>query len=192
MNLNLPILQNEQTSLPQFIDFWSSLYEDPEETLYTNNIDKVQYSGTDVTELFEWKNGMPLSQTKLESLHKKIIAKLEIINQFKNDPKVDLNAFIKEFNDLSFVWKIFLLHIIKPKAYPIYDQNIHRCFNFIRDMEHQGITNNIPEKSKEQFYFEDYLPFIENLNGIPMQKIDRAFFSFGQFLNTRNYHQMLD
>lgn len=191
MNLNLPILQNEQSSLPQFINFWSKFYDYPKEELY-NKVDQAQYTEKDINDLFEWKNGMTLSGAKLVSLNKKIIAKLGIINQLKEAKKIDLEFFKTEFSNLSFVWKIFLLHIIKPKTYPIYDQNIHRCFNFIHAKEHRRISSTISEKSKEQFYFEDYLPFIENLNGIPLRKIDRAFFTFGQFLSTKNFQQILD
>lgn len=191
MNLNLPIIQNEQASLPQFINFWSSFFDYPKEELYLK-VDQAQFSEADMRDLFEWKNGMALSGAKINSLNKKIIAKLEIVNRFKESKKVDIEAFKLEFDNLSFVWKIFLLHIIKPKTYPIYDQNIHRCFNFIHAKEHRRISAAISEKSKEQFYFEDYLPFIETLNGIPLRKIDRAFYTFGQFLNTKNYQRILE
>lgn len=191
MNLNLPILQNEQSSLPQFINFWSKFYIDPKEEFY-NKVDQAQYTEKDINDLYEWKNGMALSGAKMVSLNKKIISKLSIINQLKEAKKVDLEFFKNEFGSLSFVWKIFLLHIIKPKTYPIYDQNIHRCFNYIHAKEHRRISSAISEKSKEQFYFEDYLPFIETLNGIPLRKIDRAFFTFGQFLSTKNFQQILD
>ena len=191
MNLNLPILQNEQTTLPQFINFWSSFYNDPNEARYLT-IEKAQFSEDDVRELYEWKNGMPLSGLKQVSLETKIVAKIEIINQLKRSRTVDVQAFLAEFGNLSFVWKIFLLHIIKPQKYPIYDQNIHRSFNFIHNREHRGINHAISEKNKQQFYLEDYLPFIDNLNGIPVRKIDRAFFTFGQFLSTQNYHLILE
>jgi len=191
MNLNLPILQSEQSSLPQFINYWSGFYDYPKEELYTK-VDLLQFSAQDIIDLYEWKNGMALSAAKMSSLNKKIIAKLDIVNQLKAEKKIDLDYFKNEFFSLSFVWKIFLLHIIKPKTYPIYDQNIHRCFNFIHAREHIGISSSISEKSKEQFYFEDYLPFIETLNGISLHKIDRAFFTFGQFLNTRNLERLLE
>ena len=191
MNLNLPILQSEQSSLPQFINFWSKFYDYPKDELYSK-VDQALFSEKDINDLYEWKNGMVLSAAKMDSLNKKIIAKLDIINRLKGEKKIDLEYFKNEFGSLSFVWKIFLLHIIKPKTYPIYDQNIHRCFNFIHAREHRRISNAISEKSKEQFYFEDYLPFIENLNGIPLRKIDRAFFTFGQFLSTKNFQQILD
>ncbi|HBL76331.1 MAG: hypothetical protein A2W90_08330 [Bacteroidetes bacterium GWF2_42_66] len=191
MNLNLSILQNEQASLPQFINFWSKFYNYPKEELYAK-IDQPQFTEKDINDLYEWKNGMSLSGAKLGSLNKKVIAKIDTINQLKKSQKIDISAFLLEFEELSFVWRIFLLHIIKPQKYPIYDQNIHRCFNFIHTREHRKITNTISEKSKEQFYFEDYLPFIETLNGIPLRKIDRAFFTFGQFLSAKNFQLILE
>lgn len=191
MNLNLPILQNEQSSLPQFINYWSEFYDFQQKELYAK-IELSQFLEQDIIDLYEWKNGMTLSATKLSSLKSKVISKLDIINKLKTEKKVDIEYFNQEFNSLSFVWRIFLLHIIKPLTYPIYDQNIHRCFNFIHSREFQKISSSIPEEEKENFYFKEYLPFIENLNGIPLRKIDRAFYTFGQFLNTRNLQRLLE
>lgn len=184
-NLNLPILQSEQTSLLQFINFWSAFYTYPNEDIYLL-IKLPEYTESDLIRLFEWKNGMPLSALKQESLQKKVLSKIEYINQCKRSGKLNRDEFINQFSTLSFVWKIFLLHIIDPQSYPIYDQNIHRCFNFIHDREHHRISTSISEKNKQRFYFEDYLPFINNLKGIPQRKIDQAFFSFGQILNKKN------
>lgn len=86
------------------------------------------------------------------------------------------------------MWKIFLLHIIKPQEYPIYDQHIHRTFLFIHDKDFSNLSNtSINNKAKELFYFEEYLPFIQSHNIKDLKKLDEAFFAFGQFLNTRNY-----
>lgn len=90
------------------------------------------------------------------------------------------------------VWKIFLLHIIKPVIYPIYDQHIHRTFHYIHNEDWSNISNDtITNRDKEKFYFEKYLPFIQNSNLKDLKQLDEAFFAFGQFLNTRNYSTLL-
>lgn len=187
--MNLVILKNDKTiDLDEFITSWSRFYTYANEGVYSKAIVKETYTIQDIQNLFQWKNGMKLSVLKQKSLDTKIIAKLYVINDFKNSDKVDLEAFKQEFNNLTAVWKIFLLHIIKPKEYPIYDQHIHRTFLFIHEKDFSNLSNtSINNKAKELFYFEEYLPFIKSNNIKDLKKLDEAFFAFGQFLNTRNY-----
>jgi len=48
------------------------------------------------------------------------------------------------------------------------------------------------DKAKVQFYFDRYLPFVESINYSDLKKLDEAFFAFGQFLNTRNYANLIE
>ncbi len=57
---------------------------------------------------------MVLSTRKQYSLDKNIKMKLSIINDFKINDRIDLTFFREEFKNLTIVWKIILLHIIKP------------------------------------------------------------------------------
>tara|TARA_R110001583_G_scaffold92594_2_gene235171 strand:+ start:495 stop:1073 length:579 start_codon:yes stop_codon:yes gene_type:complete len=184
--------QQKTTNLNEFINYWSQLYSYPNENLYNNTIVKQQYSIADIQNLYVWKNNMRLSAPKQKSLESKIKAKLTIINTLKTIGDVDLNNFKKEFKNVSAVWKIFLLHSIKPNKYPIYDQHIHRAFLYIHNEDFSNISNDtIKDKAKETFYFERYVPYIESINIIDLKKLDEAFFAFGQFLNTRNYATLL-
>lgn len=192
--MNLVILNNNaSSSLEDFINTWSKLYSFSNEAVYKKAISKRELTKTDIQNLYEWKNGMKLSVLKQRSLDTKIKAKLSIINDFKSNDEVNLDAFKKEFKSLTAtVWKIFLLHIIKPYNYPIYDQHIHRTFLFIHKEDFSNISNtSITNKAKEEFYFDRYLPFIEANNIKDLKKLDEAFFAFGQFLNTRNYATLL-
>lgn len=121
---------------------------------------------------------------KQESFEVKILSKLEIINKLKEEA-INLDEFQESFNNLSAVWKIFLLHIIKPRKFPIYDQHIHRAYNYIHGLDYQNISaDSITDKQKEEFYFNTYCKFIESLNDINLKELDEAFVSFGQFLKT--------
>ena len=183
---------NTTTSLIAFITTWSKLYSFSNEAIYRTSISKKTLTKTDIQNLYEWKNGMRLSVQKQKSLDTKIKTKLTVINKLKNSDVLDIEVFKKEFKNLSAVWKIFLLHIIKPTKYPIYDQHIHRTFLFIHKEDWSNISNtSISNKAKEQFYFERYLPFIESQNIKDIKQLDEAFFAFGQFLNTRNYASLL-
>ncbi|MEM0574813.1 hypothetical protein [Aequorivita flava] len=179
--------------LNDFINFWSKLYSFSNEAIYKASISKKPLTKNDIQNLYEWKNGMRLSVQKQKSLDTKINSKLTVINKLKNSDVLDIEVFKKEFKNLSAVWKIFLLHIIKPTKYPIYDQHIHRTFLFIHKEDWSNISNtSINNKAKEQFYFERYLPFIKSQNIKDIKKLDEAFFAFGQFLNTRNYASLLE
>lgn len=184
--------KNYSTDIVAFITFWSTQYLFSNETLYVNSISKTEFTVEDIQNLYVWKNGMKLSELKQKSLEDKIISKLSIINDLKSNADIDLEAFNKEFKGLSAVWKIFLLHIISPNKYPIYDQHIHRTFIFIHNEDWNNISNDtISNKDKEAFYVNRYLPFIQSSNLRDLKQLDEAFFAFGQFLNTRNYASML-
>jgi hypothetical protein len=191
---NLPILRmNSVKTLKEFILFWSSLYYYPLEAKYNNRIHNQQYSEDDINELFWWKNGMKLSSRKQKSVDDKIISKLLLINDLKNQDRIEIIEFKNQFSDLSAVWKIFLLHIIKPFVYPIYDQNVHRAYNFIHGLDYNSISSDsISNKRKEEFYFNTYFNFIDNLNGIELKKMDEAFFTFGKFIKTNNEGWLVD
>ena len=174
-----------------FITFWSQLYSYSNEAIYKKNISKKVFDTESIQELFIWKNGMRLSDLKQKSLNDKIISKLEVINYLKSKDEFELDLFNYQFKILSAVWKIFLLHIIQPKKFPIYDQHIHRTFLFIHKKEFSNLSNtSIKNKQKEAFYFNEYLPFIDENEIKNLKKLDEAFFAFGQFLNTKDYKNL--
>lgn len=191
MNIPLITIEND-ISLVSFINSWSKQYSFSNEVSYSSSISKKAFTITDIQNLYVWKNGMKLSELKQKSLDSKIKSKLTIINHFKSNDEVDLVVFNKEFKNLSAVWKIFLLHLINPNTYPIYDQHIHRTFLFIHNENWSNISNDtVTNKDKEKFYFDRYLPFIQASKTKDLKQLDEAFFAFGQFLNTRNYATLL-
>jgi hypothetical protein len=185
MPTTFPILElKKQTDIKSFIEFWSKLYFYPLENLYNETIIKTSYEIDDIQRLFIWKNGMKLSNKKQKSLDDKIVSKLAMINSYKENNDWSIEDFQNQFNDLSAVWKIFLLHIISPNTYPIYDQHINRAYNYIHELPYSEISASMSNKNKELFYFETYLGFLKELNGVNLKKFDEAFFAFGKFINT--------
>lgn len=180
--------------MTEFIGHWRKLYSYFDDNRYKQNIDKKEFTELNLEELFHWKNGMTLkgSGGKEKSLNEKILKRTEIINQYKKFQTIDLNQFNDEFSDLSAVWRIFLLHIIKPSIYPIYDQHIHRTYNYLHNLDWQSVNNTIPNKTKLDFYYNHYLPYVQNLGVTDLKAMDEAFFAFGQFLNTRNQKYLLE
>lgn len=178
----------------EFISHWKKLYSYFDDNRYRQNISNAEFSSKNLEELFHWKNGMTLkgSGGKEKSLNEKILNRIELINQYKSSNTLDLEIFNSDFSNLSAVWRIFLLHILKPNQFPIYDQHIHRTYNFIHNLDWQSISNTISDKKKLDFYYSTYLPFVQTLGAVDLKEMDEAFFAFGQFLNTRNQKCLLE
>lgn len=186
--VKFPTLQfHSSNDLKSFVEFWSKFYNKiPDKERYDPFIVKSQFEINDIEELYKWKNGMTLSSRKEESLTKNITFKLDIINSFKLDPNLNAEQFKKEFNHVSLVWQVFLLHIIKPAQFPIYDQHVHRAYNFIHRIEYKSIDFvNLTNKAKEEFYFETYVSFVTKRDDIDLKAFDEAMWTFGKFLNTK-------
>ncbi len=190
--MQTPILIKEHVSITQFINFWSSYYIYAKiENYYIKNINKKVFDSETLNALFMWKNGSVLSKKKKDSLNKNIIRKIEIINSLKN--KFDFDLFKKEFKNVSVIWKIFLLNLIKPKTYPIFDQHVFRAMKFIKFSKIEEVPNN--DREKEEVYFDEYIDFFNKIKAeLPRdfdnKKIDEALWSFGKFLKS-NYKTIL-
>ena len=125
---------------------------------------------------------MKLSQAKEKSLNTKIISKIDIVNNLRAASNFDLEYFLKEFKQVSVVWKVFLLHILKPNRFPIYDQHIHRAYRFINNQSSKGIKASMNESVKLKFYFEEYYPFVRQSKITDLKKMDEAFLLLASLL----------
>jgi len=189
--MNFVILTKEVVDINKFVKFWSGFYFDRQENRYFDAINQTFFKRDSLLALFEWKNGSRLSAYKLKSFENKICSKIEIINYFKNDSNFNIKSFLAEFSNVSVIWKIFLLHIIKPNKYSIFDQHVYRAYYFIENSQVRELVND--EKEKERVYFEEYCDFIENIQSecnLPLKKIDEALWAFGKFLKS-NYKKSL-
>ena len=184
--MNLPILKLDFTNNLEssFIDFWSEYYNYAKiEHFYDDTIQLSTFSADDIKMLFEWKNGMKLNgHVPKEASVNKVLSKLDIVNQLKS--KFDITTFNSNFNGMSAIWKLFLLHIIRPCQYPIFDQHVYRAHFFIVNKEIKEIKES--NKYKEEYYFKTYMPYYHSLTSLEpdLRKIDKALWSFGKFLKT--------
>jgi hypothetical protein len=143
-----------ETTLQDFIEFWSAFYNYPKEHLYSERIQKSEFTLDDINKFYEWKNGTPLSLKKKASL-KQITDKIHLINELKID--FNIETFMKEFYSISAIWKIYLLHLIAPKTYPIFDQHVCRAFYLLTENKPKEIP--ITNKAKERLYFGHLVNF---------------------------------
>jgi hypothetical protein len=172
---------DSEISFEEFVSYWSRFYIYPLDYLYTERIAKKQFTSDDVTKLFIWKNARVFSQRKQLTLDK-INSKLGIVNELKRN--FSLDTFSEEFVDISAIWKLYLLHIIVPQRFPIFDQHVCRAYNFVVQNEIKEIPS--ANSSKEGLYFESYVPFFNDVasEDISRKKMDEALWTFGKFLKT--------
>jgi len=168
-----------------FVEKWSGLYSYGQEKKYKENISKVFFNEQRYfNAIFQWKNGTGdnisrAKQTKVDSYY----VSINILQKLKE--KFDWETFENEFKPSSGsnIWTIFLLHLVDPSNFPIYDQHVYRFYHF----HTKGVIDEIPTNAEKRykFYKEIYQPWFneikENYNLDP-KKMDEAFFTYGQQL----------
>jgi hypothetical protein len=185
---NYYIQINGLTDTKAFVEIWSKIYNYRNDHKYTDNIENGLENDQSLKELFNWKNGTNDSISE----RKNILVDEFIANRkvFKN---MKINFRIEEFEKLirpdekAAVWKIFLLHIIQPDEYPIFDQHVCRSFNFFT----KGVLEEIliSQKEKYNIYKNKYVCWFNELkitHGLNARDMDKAFFMFGRTLKLLN------
>jgi len=166
----------------QFVDFWNLRYEYAEENLYTNNVGH-ELNEQRILELYRWKNGMRLSRSKLESVRRNFIQRINELAQL--EPNEGARNFLDCFNNGGAIWRIFWLHCWQPRQFPIYDQHVHRAMAFIANGVREEIPQNDP--GKIEAYIARYLPFHAQFADIDGRAVDKALWAFGKFANEVNF-----
>lgn len=167
MNLSFEITCADRAA---FLARWSARYDYPDEGKYTRNIGKPLIS-LSRRELFEWKNGGRISQKKLASIE-------------SNYPLVfegDLEErYLNHRKEGGAIWNIFYLHCLDPATWPIFDQHTFRAMRYLQS----GVIEEIgrSKKAKYEAYLESYLPFFRQFGRANDRHVDKALFTFGQFL----------
>jgi len=187
MKENYSILIKGFEEPSDFVDTWSKMYKYSSlEYKYKDNIDRVFEDWEYFLELFRWKNGRgdKISKGKMKPIegfyHNK---KIEILRNLKNN--FDWDIFEKEFEPTksSTIWKIFLLHLINPEEFPIYDQHVFRFYKFVTTGKIEEIPNN--NKEKYDSYKNGYKAWFNPLQKeyhLKSKKMDESFITYGQVL----------
>ena len=159
--MNLQILNcQESVTAESFVTFWSKFYVEKQESKERYGvIRKKELTSSDIVELFTWKNGMRLAGPKLKSVQTNISPKCDIINQLRINFK--LTEFEKNFGKVSTIWKIFLLHIILPETYPIFDQHVYRACHYLKTTAIEELSMH--EDEKMAIYESEYRPFFDDI-----------------------------
>jgi hypothetical protein len=172
------IYQPLQATQQQFVEFWSLRYPDKHEHLYLSNVGK-ELTEQRILNLYQWKNGTPLSAGKLTSVQDNFVKRSVELAQLPTD--INANDFLAHFKSGGAIWRIFWLHCWQPNRFPIYDQHVHRAMTFISN----GVSEEIPpyDPRKIEAYVDVYLPFHAQFFGIDERAVDKALWAFGKFIN---------
>jgi hypothetical protein len=168
------------TNVRAFLEHWASRYDDTnDKVFYDPNIGKTDEQA--LIELFKWKNGGGnIARHKLKTIHTNYLAKWVADS--------DLEArYLDPAQGNGPIWNIFYLHCRFPEVYPIYDQHAYRAMIYMQQRvlcEQKEDLNKQPPAVVYQSY-KRYRGFIEHIRRAtdpPLRPIDRALYTFGQFL----------
>ncbi len=170
------LIAKKSCSKKQFIIFWSKQYDYPNELLYVDNIGK-ELTEKSTMELFEWKNGRPLSDLKKQSVYDNYINEVDLLSEEAgtNDIKSYLNR------PGGAIWRIFWLHCNYPKKFPIFDQHVYRAMAYLNNKNDIEIMSYNPKKVES--YVLEYLDFHSSFKYEDNKKLDEALWAFGKFLS---------
>jgi len=157
---NLPIISDTGT-VQQFVECWKEYYNEYDEEIYYTHMTNDPITENDIRALFEWKNGMTLSGAKMNSIESKVLNKTNLINELRNTANLDFDTLNNHFIDLAAIWRIFVLHIINPFEFPIFDQHVFRAMRFIKTHKVEDLKND--DLAKIEIYKNEYLPFYWDL-----------------------------
>jgi len=178
---NYPIISNTGT-IKQFVDCWREYYNAYSEDIYSTHITNDPLEEEDIRVLFKWKNGMSLSGSKTKVLESKVLNRLDVINELRNERDIDFDSLNEQFKDLAAIWRIFVMHIINPFEFPIFDQHVYRAMRFLKNNRVEDLKND--DLVKIELYKNGYLPFYKDLvSGLDdLRSCDKALWAFGKFL----------
>lgn len=165
-----------------FVKCWSRLYSYPNYELYKAIVTKPTLATGDLRLLFEWKNGMNLSSKKETSFINQVLQHEKLVDELKSEFKYE--KFENTFGTMPAIWQIFLLHIIQPCEYPIFDQHVYRAFRFIQNQDEKELPAT--RQAKLNVFYSKYLPFFLDMKDLTNEndhfEIDKALWAFGRII----------
>jgi hypothetical protein len=171
------------TELRPFLKHWSSRYKDAnDQMLYDPYIGTADLKTDEsaLIELFKWKNVGELSKKKSATI------RANYFDRWTED--ADLEARYLDPNQGNGpIWNIFYLHCRFPERYPIYDQHAHRAMIYMQEGAICEERDDLDRKPRPFVYesYKRYRRFVEIIGRATdgdLRTIDRALYTFGQFL----------
>lgn len=175
--MSMPALVRHEVPVGQFIEFWASLYQDPLESIYTENIGKP-LTPERIDKLFMWKNGGNIARKKAESIRSNYHHAPARLDALGETPAT--GEIWGAVGGGGVVWGVFMLHIWRPTLFPILDQHVYRAMRWIQSRELVEL-NTLCDHDKIEAYLGAYLAFWRELaKGLDARQVDKALWSFGK------------
>ena len=170
-------------ALDPFVEYWATRYRDTDRDgrYYDPNLGKANLRTDEqaLMALFTWKNGGDGISAK-----KKASISTNYFDRWVEDGELE-NRYLDPKQGGGPIWNIFYIHCRRPDLYPIYDQHAYRAMRYIQG---QGGRRNLIEERRSfvyESYSKEYRPFVTMIGaatGRDLRSIDRALYTFGQFL----------
>lgn len=180
--MQLTIYEPVKADLKAFIEFWEARYGGYDDDVYHANVGH-ELTEARILELFEWKNGRRLSESKRKSVTRNFVERRSELDQIPRDETA--SALLARFSEGGVIFRIFWLHCWQPARFPIYDQHVHRAMRFIET----GVREEIPDKDSDKIeaYIHQYIPFHARFNSMPERAVDKALWAFGKFVGDNDF-----
>jgi hypothetical protein len=171
----------------EFVHFWAKLADHvPANETYnltvTNQLPVHKYNAGTLRQLFKWENitGEKLDDQNTQ-IANQIIAQLPAINKLAT--KWDEELFKMHFGRFSAVWQTYLMHLIQPDSFPIFDSHIYRAYTHLQTGKGRELKGS---DDYQLGFYRRYQSFFELVRqahpDLTPRLIDRAFWVFGRFL----------
>ena len=185
----LKIISTE-VQIKEFISFWSANYKTFESQemrdRYNDNICFNKFSIGNINKLFIWKNGIEGKIAKNKNKFPiRVIENIATVNLLKNKWEEETFNEVFKPNKYGAIWNSFLMHIINPNKFPIFDQHVYRAFLFLKEKPLNELKGT--NKIKFEIYRNEYIPFFNTLkseSGCSVKTIDEAMWAYGKFIST--------
>ena len=163
----------------EFVEHWASKYDAPGDDKYLKCID-IPLTNDTLRILFRWKNGSVISKAKSASID----ANYPL--QFSGDHR---DRYLNHKQPGGPIWNIFYLHCLDRRKWPIFDQHTYRAMRFIESSKFEEL-----EQSSQKIYAayeSEYIPFLAQFAYPDERSLDRALFTYGQFLKVASRYAKL-
>ncbi|KAB7731920.1 hypothetical protein F5984_06780 [Rudanella paleaurantiibacter] len=169
-----------------FIEYWKGMYHYSSKSkaydVYV--IDRkmpFKFDSVILRGLFEWKNNTEdkLSEKKVSSVNQ-IIDKLEVVNQLADD--WDAKTFSDSFGKISAIWQVFLMHVIQPSQFPIFDQHVYRASIYLQTGDIGELKGTTKQKLNAYKEYQAFFGDVRLASACDSRNIDKALWAFGRFI----------
>lgn len=169
-----------------FVNYWDGIYNyssksDAYQTFVIERGSSFIFNDKNVRKLFEWKNNTDdkLSVKKAKSVEA-ISGNLPTLNELAEN--WDNSIFNTAFGKISTVWQTFLMHIIQPDKFPIFDQHVYRAYTYLQTGQAEELKGTIKHQLSLYANYNSFFEAIRNESGCNPRQLDRALWAFGKFI----------